>query len=244
MTTWPVTAGAAGGGRRLGLVGRDQHQPDAALRRRRKFLRLEPLAVDVRRRLDRGAGRHVVELRAAALVGLHRLHLRADVQLDRMAGDVVRELAANQTDRDRAVRQIVDRPRDARHLLRVGHREAARLRVQRLRTEDTEDNRGRQRQQSSERAMTLRARPCPCAESCRVTASPARSCRTCASASFAVAHDAQTRSAEPRARHVSSARRRLRSTASPRSASLVARVRWPSAASPSRFAGRVSICSR
>ena len=37
--------------------------------------------------------------------------------------DVVREIAANEPDRDGAGRQIVDRPRDARHLLGVRHRE-------------------------------------------------------------------------------------------------------------------------
>src|SRR6185503_16879756 len=68
---------------------------------------------------------------------------------------VVRQLAAKQADRDRSLRQIVHRPRDARHGLRIGHREAALLCDDKLATtEDTEDT-----EQKTNRQGT--APPCP-----------------------------------------------------------------------------------
>src|SRR6185295_15264197 len=48
------------------------------------------------RRLDGGAGRDVVELRPPAVVGFDRLDGRSDMEVDRMAGDVVRQLTADQ----------------------------------------------------------------------------------------------------------------------------------------------------
>ena len=136
-TTSPLIAGASG--EAAGLEGSvDQHQADAAARRRGKLLGLEMLAVDVSGSLDRGARRHVVELRAAVLVGLHREHFGSDVQLHGMTGDVIRQLAANQADGDGALWQIVNRARDPRHLLWIGHREA-RVRAHTKDTKDTKE---------------------------------------------------------------------------------------------------------
>ena len=78
ITTCPATAGApASAAARFRLVGRHQHQANAALRRRRKLFRLETLAVDDRHGLDGGAGRQAAELGPAGIVGLDRAHLGA-----------------------------------------------------------------------------------------------------------------------------------------------------------------------
>src|SRR5439155_82867 len=62
------------------------------------------------------------------------------VQLDQMACDVVRQLAADQTNRNAAVGQIGDRTRNARHLFRVGHLElGVESRDKRATAEDAED---------------------------------------------------------------------------------------------------------
>ena len=86
------------------------------------------LAVDVGGRLYRRAGRDVVELRAAVLVRFDRHGFRADAQLHLVVRDVVGQLAANEPHRDRVIRKIGHRTRDARHLFRVRHLE--------LRTDD------------------------------------------------------------------------------------------------------------
>ncbi len=81
------------------------------------------LAVDVRARLH-DAWRELVELRATRIVRVHLDDTAVRVvQLDLMTGDVVGQLSANQADRNAAARQIVHGPRNARHLLRVGHLE-------------------------------------------------------------------------------------------------------------------------
>ena len=119
--TWPVAAGALPFSAAR-PVGRDQHQPDAALRRREEFLRLELFAVHLRGGLHGRPGRQLVELRAAPFVRLDREHPAvAEVQLDGMVHDVVRQLTTNQPHGNAARRQIVHRPRDARHLLRIRH---------------------------------------------------------------------------------------------------------------------------
>src|SRR5262249_12599899 len=68
--------------------------------------------------------RHLVELRAAALVRLDRQHLSAGVQLDRMVRDVVRQLTADQANRDRAIREVINRPGNFGHLPWIRHGEA------------------------------------------------------------------------------------------------------------------------
>ena len=100
------------------------------------------LAVDVSDRLHRRVRRQVVELRPPALVGFHGEHLGADAQLDRVVGDVVRQLAANQAHRDGAVRQIVDGAWNPRHLLWIRLRAyiLARSTEDTKGTKDTEEN--------------------------------------------------------------------------------------------------------
>src|SRR5438067_1212334 len=106
-------ATTASDSRFAGSVSVRSTAPDsAASGGRGKLLRLEVLAVHVRDGLHRRAGGHLVELRAAVRVGLHRLHPRADAQIHGVIRDVVREAAANQTNRDAAGRQIVHGTRD------------------------------------------------------------------------------------------------------------------------------------
>ena len=50
-----------------------------------------------------------------------RLHVRSDVQIDWKIRDVLREVAANEANRNRAIGQVRYRPRDARHLPGIGH---------------------------------------------------------------------------------------------------------------------------
>ncbi len=111
--------------RRLRRIGRNQHETDAAARRRLELLRFEMLARHLGAGLHRRAWRHVVELRAPGLVRLCGQHLVADAQLNRLVGDVVGQFAADHAHGDRSVRQVGDWPRDAGHLLRVRHLELA-----------------------------------------------------------------------------------------------------------------------
>ena len=122
---WPPIVDRAGDRRLRGrrLVGGHEHQADAVLRRKRKLLRLEVLAVHVGAGFDWRARGYALEFGAAILVGLHRERLAAALHLHRLADQVVRQLAANHADRHGARRQIVHRTRDAGHLLRVGHLE-------------------------------------------------------------------------------------------------------------------------
>jgi hypothetical protein len=80
--------------RRLRRISRDQHETDAAARRRLKLLGFDVLAANVGAGLHDCASRHVVELRTAGLVRLRGQYLVADAQLNRLVGDVVGQLAA------------------------------------------------------------------------------------------------------------------------------------------------------
>ena len=80
------------GGRWTGAFERGhEQQADPTLRRRGKFLRLEPLAVHGRDRLHACAAGDAAELGAAVLVGVYRSNdLGARVQLNRMIRNVIR----------------------------------------------------------------------------------------------------------------------------------------------------------
>ena len=109
-----------GGGRRQACA-RHQDEPDARIGRHVEGLRFDALAVDLRHRVDGGAGLQAAEDGPPVLVGGRRLGARSRVQLDRMARDIVRELAPDEADRHGAGRHVGRRHRDARHLARVGH---------------------------------------------------------------------------------------------------------------------------
>src|SRR5262245_39104696 len=96
------------------------------------------LAVHIRGRLHRLTCGHLVELRASGVVGVDLEYAAVrEVELDEVTCDVVRELSANETDRDAAVRQIRHGTRNARHLFGVGHLELSEREL--ATTEDTED---------------------------------------------------------------------------------------------------------
>ncbi len=125
-------------------------------------LRLELLAVHVGGRLDSGPRRQIRKLRATVLVRFLGQHLRTDVKFDLVIRDVVRQRTADQPDRDRAFRKIVHRPRNAGHLFRIRHREAALLSQyqRRLTTKDTKDTKGQNC--TDEQGRSVIRRPITC----------------------------------------------------------------------------------
>src|SRR5471030_2710001 len=143
-----------------------------------------------------------------------------------MTGEIIRQRSANQTHRDRAVRQIVHRTRDAAHLLGIGHRKPALLRA-RLRPPNTKDTEDTKKTTDTEGRACHSFAPQPL--------------QNFASVSLVVSQDAQSRSPERLALLSFSAcsERESFSACSEREP-----FRRASGACSIRFARSFSICSR
>ena len=82
----------------------DERDANAALRRDRKLLRGQCLAIDNGRRLHQRPGDQAIELRAPLCVGLPGARLVADLERHRLPGDVVAHPLTHDAHRDSAIR--------------------------------------------------------------------------------------------------------------------------------------------